>query len=172
MTIEIDPPTQLMLIGLIAVSSVSLFLRAMVFIHRERRGVQSTYPGAWTIIQRQAIEQFRQAIGITLLTLWGAFLFVAPAIETRWPRYGLVGFVILLLLISNAWLLLLLPRNWEKLGAMSRSFSIVITFLVIWWGMTLTATGWLLAKASAPPHLHSISGTYAAVQTAHEKTMS
>ena len=171
MAIEIDPPTQLVLVGLVAVFSASLFFRALVFIHRDKRGERSTFPNAWSKTQRRAIEQFRLLVGLVLLSLWGTFLFIAPAIDTRWPRYGVIALVILLLLISNAWLLLLLPRNWERLGAISRSFAIVITFLVVWWGMTFTATGWLLAKASAPPRLHTIFGTYAAVQTAHEKTM-
>ena len=168
MTFEAGPPTQLVLIGLVAVSSASLFLRAIVFVHREKRGVQSNYPGAWSTIQRRAIEQVRQVVGLALLALWGTFLSVAPAIETRWPHYGVIVFVILLLLISNAWLLLLLPRNWEKFGAMSRSFSIVITFLVIWWGTTFTATGWLLVKAAAPQPLHTINGSYAAATTVDE----
>jgi hypothetical protein len=167
MTIEIDPPAQLVLIGLLAVSSASLFLRAIVFFQRERQHVQSTYPTAWTMAQCRAIERLRAVIGLLLLLLWLAFLFVAPAIEMRWPNHGIIAFVILLLLLSNAWLLLLLPRNWEKFGAISRSFSIVIAFLVVWWGMTFTATGWLLAKASASPlpRLHTISGVYAAVNS-------
>src|SRR5262245_20074542 len=116
MTFEVTPPTQLVLIGLVAVSSASLFLRAVVFVRSEKRRVQAIYPSAWTMIQRRVIEQFRQVIGLMLLAFWGTFLFVAPAIETRWPHYAVIGFVILLLLLSNAWLLLLLPRNWEKFG--------------------------------------------------------
>ena len=67
-------------------------------------------------------------------------------------------FLILLLLISNAWVLLLVPRNWEKFSAVARSFRIAFTFLVVWWTVTFTATGWMLAtvaKASAPTPLHS-----------------
>ena len=164
MTIDIDPSTQLVLIGLVAVSSASLFLRAIVFFQRQKQGVQSTYPSTWSMTQCRAIEQFRLIAGLVVLSLWGAFLFIAPAIANRWAHHAVIAFVILLLLISNAWLLLLLPRNWERFGAMSRSFSIVITFLVAWWALTFTATGWLLANASASPlpHLHTISGVYAA----------
>lgn len=164
MTIEMDPPTQVVLIGLLAVSSASLVLRSIVFFRRDRRGVRSTYPSAWSLAQCRAIEQLRLVTGLTLLSLWVLFLFVAPTIATRLAHYAVIAFVILLLLISNAWLLLLLPRNWEKFGAMSRSFAIVITFLLIWWGTAFTATGWLLAKASTwpAPRLHTISGVYAA----------
>jgi hypothetical protein len=171
MTIEIDPPTQLVLIGLLAVSSASLFLRSIVFFRRDRRRIRSTYPSAWSLAQCRAIEQFRLVTGLALLSLWGLFLFVAPAIAMRWAHYAVIAFVVLLLLISNAWLLLLLPRNWERFGAMSRSFAIVITFLVIWWGMTFTATGWLLAKATTwpAPRLHTIFGVYATATTVHER---
>jgi hypothetical protein len=105
------------------------------------------------------------------LSLWGLFLFVAPTIATRWENYAVIAFLVLLLLISNAWLLLLLPRNWEGFGAMSRSFAIVITFLVIWWGLAFTAPGWLLAKATTwpAPQLHTISGVYAAAPAVHER---
>jgi hypothetical protein len=173
MTFYVDPPTQLVLTGLVVVFSASLFLRAMVFVHRIKRGAQPTYPSAWSAIQRRAIEQFRQVIGLALLVLWGTFLFVATAIETRWPHYGIIFFVILLLLISNAWLLLLLPRNWGQFGAMSRSFSIVITLLVVWWTAVFAATGWLLAKASTSPslRLHTISGVYAATATPHQRSI-
>jgi hypothetical protein len=156
------------LIGLVAVSLVSLLLRAIVFLHREKHGLRSNYPSVWSTFQRRAIEQVRQVIGLVLLALWGTFLSVAPAIEARWSHHGVIVFVILLLLLSNAWLLLLLPRNWERFGDISRSFSLVITFLVLWWGFTFTATGWLLAKAVEPPPLHTISGSYAATTTADE----
>ncbi len=71
-------------------------------------------------------------------------------------------FLILLLLISNAWLLLLVPWNGQKFGTISRSFWITMTFLVVWWAVTFTATGWMFAKASASPPLRSLSGVYAA----------
>ena len=171
MTIEIDPPTHLVLIGLLAVSSASLLLRAAVYFRRERQGGRSTYPSAWSLAQCRAIERFRLLIGLVLLSLWGTFLFTVPAIETKWPRYGVIAFVILLLFISNEWLLLLLPRNWEKFGALSRSFAIVVTFLAVWWGMTFTATGWLLAKASEPRRIHTIIGIYAAVETTSERNI-
>jgi hypothetical protein len=165
MTIDIGPSAQLVLVGLVAVTSGSLFLRAMIFFRHERRGQRSIYPNAWTTIQCRAIEWFRQVVGLVLLAIWGAFIFVAPAIDIKWPHFGIISLLILLLLVSNAWLLLLLPRNWEKFGAMSRSFSIVITFLLLWWGMTFTATGWLLAKGSTSPRLHTVLGVYAAADS-------
>jgi hypothetical protein len=58
-------------------------------------------------------------------------------------------------------MLLLVPRNWQKFGTISRSFLITITFLIAWWLGTFTATEWMLVKVSEPPS-DLISGVYAA----------
>jgi hypothetical protein len=83
---------------------------------------------------------------------------------TNWP-FGYVETIILILilLISNAWVLLLVPHNWEKFSAISQSFSITMTLLVVWWGATFAATGWMLATASASPQVHIFGGVYAAL---------
>ena len=161
-----SPSTQFLLIGLLAVASAAFLTRAMVFIHREKAGGRPIYPSGWSAAECRALESFRLLVGLALIPLWGSLLFIAKSVATKWP-FGcnlVVIFIILLLLISNAWALLLVPRNWEKFGAMSRSFWITITFLVAWWGVAFTATGWMFAKAFSLPSrsLHSISGVYAA----------
>src|ERR1039457_6232879 len=139
---DLSPSTQLLLMGLVAVASAALFTRAIVFFHREKAGVRPIYPSAWSAAQCRALESFRLLVGLALIPLWGFFLFIAPSLPTNWPfGYLDVIFIIVLLLISNAWVLLLIPRNWEKFGAISRSFWITITFLVVWWGTIFTATG-------------------------------
>jgi hypothetical protein len=145
--------------------SASLLVRAVVFLRRERSGMRHVYPKTWSETQCRFLETFRLLVGLALISLWGVFLSIIPAVQAKWSVGDelSVAFVILLLLISNAWMLLLLPRNWEKFGVLSRSFSIVITFLFVWWGVAFTATGWLFAVASAPPQLHSVSGVYAAL---------
>jgi hypothetical protein len=97
--------------------------------------------------------------------IWGITFFIAPSAPPNWPfGYYFDGlFMILLLLISNAWVLLLVPRNWQKFGAITRSFWVTIAFLAVWWGVTFTATGWMFATVSAPsPTMHLIPGNYAA----------
>ena len=159
-----SPPTQLLLIGLLALASAALLTRAMA-VYREKTGGRPIYPSGWSPAQCRALESFRLLVGLALIPLWGSFLFIAPSVATK-SSFGCnlnVIFIILLLLISNAWVLLLVPRNWEKLGVISRSFWITITFLMLWWGITFTATGWLFAKASAPsPPVHTYYGVYAA----------
>jgi hypothetical protein len=163
MHVEISPLIQIILAGLLVGASASLLMRAVVFLSRERSGMRPVYPRTWSKAQCRLLEKFRLLVGLALISLWGAFLSIVPAVQTKWS-FGdelLIAFVILLLLKSNAWMLLLLPRNWEKFGALSRSFSIVITFLFVWWGVAFTATSWLFAKASASSQLHSVSGVYA-----------
>ena len=156
--------TQLVLIGLLAVALGALLTRAMAFFHHKKAGVLPIYPSGWSAAQCRALESVQLLVGLTLFPLWGSFLFIAPSVAAKWPAGCnlVVIFIIFMLLISNAWVLLLTPRNWEKFGAISRSFSITITFLVIWWGATFTATGWIFAKASASPNMHAISGVYVA----------
>jgi hypothetical protein len=191
---ELDPSpsAQYLLIGLLAVAFATLLTRAMIFYHREKARIRPIYPSGWSAVECRTLEHFRTLIGVALIPVWGAFLFNAPSVATitspngiywhspllgftlfitpsvppNWPfgYYLNVIFLILLLLISNAWALLLIPQNWEKFGAISRSFRITFTFLVVWWTVTFTAAGWMLAtvaKASAPPPLHSVSGVTA-----------
>jgi hypothetical protein len=159
---EISPLVQIILAGLLVGASASLLMRAVAFLSRARSGMRHVYPKTWSKAQCRFLEGFRLLVGLALILFWGAFLSIVPAVQSKWS-FGdelVVAFVILLLLKSNAWMLLLLPRNWEKLGALSRSFSIVITFLFVWWGVAFTATSWLFAKASASSQLHSVSGVY------------
>jgi hypothetical protein len=152
---------QFLLIGLLAVACSALVTRAVIFFHREKAGTRPIYPATWSAAQCRTLEYFRLLVGLALIPLWGSFLFIAPSMRTDWLSGHLnVGFLILLLWISDAWVLLLVPRNWGKFGAVSRSFWITITFLVVWWGATFTATGWMLVNVSAPPS-GVISGAYA-----------
>jgi hypothetical protein len=159
---DLSPSGQFLLIGLLAIASLALVTRAMIFFHREKAGTRPIYPATWSAAQCRTLEYFRLLVGLALIPLWGSFLFVAPSMRADWAFGHLdVIFLILLLWISNAWVLLLVPRNWQKFSAISRSFWITITFLVVWWGATFTATEWMLVKVLAPP-TDLISGAYAA----------
>jgi hypothetical protein len=158
---DFSPPAHFLLTCLLVVAAAALVARAMIFFQNETAGVRPIYPATWSAAQCRTLEYFRLLVGLALIPLWGSFLFIAPSMRTDWPfEYFDVIFFILLLFISDAWALLLVPRNWEKFGAISRSFRIMIIFLVVWWGTTFTATGWLLAKVYAPPS-DVFSGAYA-----------
>lgn len=157
----LSPAAQFLVIGLLAVACIALVTRATIFFRREKAGVRPIYPTTWSAAQCRALEYFRLLVGLALIPLWGTFLVVAPSMRTDWHLGHLdLIFLILLLWISDAWVLLLIPRNWSKFGAISRSFPITIVFLVVWWGVTFSATGWMLVKASAPPS-DMITGAYA-----------
>ena len=156
---------QLLLIGLLAVVCSALLTRTMILFHREKGELQPIYPTGWSAAQCQALAYFRLLVGLAIIALWGSFLVIAPTMRTNWPfAYLDVIFLIFLVLVSNAWVLLLIPRNWKKFGAISRSFWIMITFLVGWWGAMFTAAGWMLVKASISPPLQNLSSSvYAAL---------
>src|ERR1700746_595596 len=133
--------------GLVALACSALLTRAMIFLYRKRAEPLPLYPSGWSAAQCRALEYFRLLIGLALVPLWGFFLAIAPTMRTtRWHLD--IIFLIFLLLISNAWIVLLSPQNWKKFGIVSRSFWIMIIFLVVWWGTMFTATGWMLVKAS------------------------
>jgi hypothetical protein len=149
---DLSLSTQLVLIGALAVVLVGFLTRAAVFFRREKAGLRPLYPTAWSAAQCRALEYFRSLVGLALILLWGAFLFIAPSMPTNWP-FGYLEMISLisLLLISNAWVLLIVPRNWKMLGAFSRSFWLTISFLMVWWVSMFAATGWMFVKASASP---------------------
>jgi hypothetical protein len=160
---DLSPSTQSLLIGLLAVAMAAILIRVVVFLRREIAGMPPLYPQAWSAAQCRALECFRLLVGVALIALWGVFLFVAPSMPTNSP-FGLLEMIslIVLLLISNAWILLLVPRNWEKLGAYSQSFWLTMTFLMVWWVSVFAATGWMLASASvSSPRLVLPVGVFA-----------
>src|SRR5260370_30987263 len=105
---DLSPSTQFLLIGMLALAMAALLARAAVFIRREIAGMRPLYPQAWSAAQCRALECFRLLVGLALIVLWGTFLFIAPAMPTSSP-FGFMEMMslIVLLLISNAWVLLL-----------------------------------------------------------------
>jgi hypothetical protein len=51
-------------IGLLAVASAVVLIRALVFIHREAMGIRPTYPGTWSAAQCRNLAHFRMLIGL------------------------------------------------------------------------------------------------------------
>jgi len=160
---DLSSTTQFLMVGLLAVAGSCLLTRAIFVARRDYARSPSSYPDAWSAAQCRSVEYFRLFVGVALIPLWGSFLYLAPSMPTNWP-FGYVEMIILilLLLISNVWVPLLVPDNWKKFGAISRSFWITMTFLIVWWGAMFTAAGWMLPTASASPQVH-IFGVYAAL---------
>jgi len=129
----------------------ALLVRVGSFFRRERAGLRLVYPSIWTTTQCRALEGFRLLIGLALVALWGSLFFVIPSLPTNWP-FGYLEAILLitLLLMSYAWLLFLVPRNWKVLGGIAQSFWLTMTVLVVCWVFLFTATGWILVKAQVP----------------------
>jgi hypothetical protein len=162
---DLSPSIQLLSYGLLAVVLASFLTRAVVFFRQKNEGTQPLYPIVWSVAQCRALEYFRLLIGVALVPLWVSLLFLVPSIPTNWPFGFFV--LILLLLASHAWVVLLIPRGWKMAGAFPQSFLLTITFLVVWWGTMFAATGWMFAKASAPPLRILPIRVYAAQEVPH-----
>ena len=146
---DLDYSTQLFLVTILATLLAIVVFRSAIFVYRNAIGVPQRYPRPWTAEQCQLMNAFRLFIGLALSALWIALLTVAPQMPTSWP-FGLLEAVSLgaLLLLTNAWILLVLPRDWEHLGRQTKRFSLTITALLLWWALMLGCTVWILAKAS------------------------
>jgi hypothetical protein len=158
-----DPSTQLILISLVIVVGSALLIRATIFFRFERAGIHPLYPASWNAAQCKALESFRLLLGLALIPLWAAYLFVAQSIRINWPLgyFDLIS-LISMLSVSYAWTILLATRNWKVLEALPHSFLVMVVFLVLWWGAAFSAIGWMFAQASAPPPFHGFpSGVYA-----------
>jgi hypothetical protein len=88
---DLSPSTQLLLIGLLAVASASLFTRAIVFFYREKVGVRPIYPSAWSAAQCRALESFRLLVGLALIPLWGGLSF-HPSIAANQLAVWIFGY--------------------------------------------------------------------------------
>jgi hypothetical protein len=163
--------TQLGLIGLVLVLWAGLLMRALIYFRRESAGIRPLYPDSWNVAQCRTLERFRLLIGLGLVPLWAVYLFIVPSTSTKWSfGYLPVISLIAMLSVSYAWAVLLAARNWKRLDAFPRSFLLIISFLVLWWGTAFSAIGWMLAEASTPPTVHMFSGVYAARDAAFNLT--
>ena len=156
---DLDFSTQIMLISLLLVLIGSTFLRAGAVFWRNQTQVPKLYPRSWTSAQCRLMDRFCLAVGVTLGAQWLAQLIAAPLMPTNWPFGFLeVVSVIVLLLLTNAWLILVLPRDWNLRSRFTKRFLATLTTLAIWWTLMFSGSAWLLAKASSVPPPRLILG--------------
>jgi hypothetical protein len=94
---------------------------------------------------------------------WIALQFAAPGMPETWP-FGLEAalLTIALLLLTNAWLMLVRPTNWErsiltKLGFASTWLILAVSWTVVLGGLLLT----IERVSSTKVQLHFPIGTFA-----------
>ena len=162
---DLSLSTQVILIFLLAVAATMVLTRSLIFLLRERSGIQPLYPNSWSALQRRTLEIFRLMVGCALILLWGFYLFTAPSLPTNAPfGYLEAVFLILLLLFSHAWVLFLTPRSRPTRFAFSSSFWVTMTVLAVWWLSALAATGWIMVRASTPPpRVIPLNGVFASL---------
>src|SRR5437763_11642836 len=123
---------QIVLASLVVLIGAAFLLRAVIFLRRESAGIRPLYPNSWEDDQRRTLEQIRLVIGLSLVPLWAAYLYLTPLTPRNW-RFEVIHLMIMLL-VSYAWTLLLAARNLTQLDAFPRSFLLMIAFLVLWCG--------------------------------------
>jgi hypothetical protein len=87
----------------------------------------------------------------------------APRMPESWP-FGLQETLLTvgLLLLSNAWLLLLIPSNWENTILDKVGFATTIGVLACWWTTLLGAVLLTIALAAMRPAAFTLPlGVYA-----------
>src|SRR3954447_4067685 len=147
---DFSPRDQFLFLCIFGVLWFAFFSRVMVFIRLERAGIDPLYPLSWSATQRRTLERIRLYFGFGLFWFWAVFSFVAPSLPTSWYFRYLEPFsMIALMAISYAWVLLLAPRNLQRLDSLPRSFPIFLAVLVLWWGTAFGLIAWMLTKATA-----------------------
>ena len=156
---NLDFLTQVVLSSLVTVLVGAALIRAGAVLYRKMMQIPLRYPRSWTSAERRLMERFRLGIGVTLTAFWAAYFLAVPLMPTNWP----FGFfealsMAVLLLLTNAWIMLLLPRDWGAPGALTARFVVTITALALWWGVMFGGTAWILAAATSKQAPRLIGG--------------
>lgn len=126
--------TQAALIGSVAILTAIVLLRVVVLFRRQYARVPHRYPGSWTDDQIKTFEHFRLSMGVSLAITWIILQMTASRMPDSWP-FGLEQTLLTigLLLLSNGWLLLLIPSNWEHSIFSKMRFAYSFAALALWW---------------------------------------
>ena len=160
---DLDPTTQAVLLSAVAILAGVILIRVTVLFRRQYSRVPHRYPDSWTNDQAKVFERFRMAIGAALILTWATLQMAAPRMPESWP-FGLQETILTvgLLLLSNAWLLLLIPSNWENTILDKVGFATTIGVLAWWWTTLLGAVLLTIALAAMRPAAFTLPlGVYA-----------
>jgi hypothetical protein len=124
----------------LALTAGGVAVQTTILLRRRRADAPNTFPRRWTSAQCRSVERFRMWAGLSLIPPWALLIWVI-----RWP----VGTrdavsLSLLLLMTQIWLSLLTPHDWDKLETV-KNFSLVMAVLVgSWTTMLAVAIGFFL----------------------------
>ena len=128
-----------------------VLVRGTVAFRRFQSAVPHRYPAFWTQTQIRFLEQIRVAVGLVLVATWVGLLIAIPAMPESWPfgsRQALL--TIALLLLTNAWILLIIPRDWEGTFFGRLNFHRAAGCILIWWTILLGVSLLAVVQAAGP----------------------
>jgi hypothetical protein len=158
---DLDPLTQGILLSVAAMLAGVVVLRGTA-LFRKQHTLVSGYPEEWTSAQTKVFQQVRTSIGVALGITWMILEVAAPRMPQSWPfGFAEVVLTIGLLLLTNAWLLLLMPSKWENSAVGKVSFGATMGILVWWWTTFLGALILAIMMAVAPAPVNFPLGSYA-----------
>ena len=148
----------------IAIALALALTRGMIALYRYQVAVPHRYPASWTSAQIRCLERVRLSIGIALIAAWVCLLVNSPAMPQSEP-FGLtqVALTIALLLLTNAWVLLVIPLDWQHTFVGRMNFDRAVCFILLWWTVLLGASVFAIAQSAreAAERPVYVIGTYA-----------
>jgi len=153
---DLAPLLQVLLLGsAVLLMAIMLFRFGLVFRNRYA-GLVYRYPTTWTAEQTKVFRRLRLTIGACLAMAWLTLLLSGRRLPIRWPfGFEEALLTIGLLLLTNAWLALLVRLNWEHSFLSKWRFRIAFAIVALWWiaafAAILATIGWATA-----PHIHLV----------------
>lgn len=137
---DLDLVTQAVLLSAVAILASAILIRIAVFFRGQYARIPHRYPVSWTNDQVKVFERFRVVIGVAVMLTWATLQMLGPRMPESWPfGFEQATVTVGVLLLANAWLLLLPPRNWEHSILDKASFAVTIGVLAWWWTTFLGA---------------------------------
>ena len=138
--------------------------RGIFASYRYATAVQHCYPVAWSDANVRLLERLRISIGLVLALTWGCLMIAAPRMPSSVP-FGMLPalFLIFLLLLTTAWVRLMIPTQWKDCFIGRMKFEHAFGCLLVLWTILLGGTLFVMAKSatSAAERPVHIFGTYA-----------
>jgi hypothetical protein len=161
---DLSSSSQAALVCVVAIALGLALTRGMIALYRHQVAVPHQYPASWTSSQIRFLEHVRLSIGIALIAAWVCLLVSSPAMPQSAP-FGLteVVFTIVLLLLTNAWVLLVIPLDWQHTFVGRMNFDRAVCFILVWWSILLGGSVFVIVQSAteAAERPVYVFGTYA-----------
>jgi len=161
---DLTPNTEVALYCATILGLVLVIARGFLALHPHRVALRHHYPDTWSDDDIKILAQIRIAIGLALAMTWGFLLIAAPKMPSNVP-FGLrpALALIIVLLLTNAWLGLVMPSLWKTTIIGRMKFKHAVGSVVVVWTILLGSTLFFIAKSafSAAERPIQLFGTYA-----------